>query len=87
MVSLYFDSSQEGVTAYRKTAQKIQEETQRRGGREDEVEMKYTPQLGQMRISFEFEKFFEWVNEMETSLLTSFVSPSLPSSSSSSPSS
>ena len=66
-VSLYFDSSENGVEAYRNTVQRLTE------SRVQKLELKYTPHFGQSRISFEWDHFFDFFNtNNQSNLLKSF---------------
>lgn len=55
-VSLYFDTSDEGIDAYRRTVKQLTDVNV------NNLELKYTPQFGQTRISFEWDQFFDFVN-------------------------
>lgn len=66
-VSLYFDTSDEGIDAYRQTVKRLTDLDVHN------LELKYTPQFGQTRISFEWDHFFEFFNaSSQTSFLSSF---------------
>ncbi len=54
-VSLYFKSDKQGIKAYRDTAAIVKDFSG--------VDLKYTPQYGQSRISFNFDDFFSMLNE------------------------
>lgn len=75
-VSLYFDTSDEGIEAYRQTVKQLTD------ANVHNLELKYTPQFGQTRISFEWNHFFDFFNSSsQTAFLNSFASslpPQLP---------
>jgi D-mannonate dehydratase len=71
-VSLYFDTSDEGIDAYRQTVKRLADLNV------NNLELKYTPQFGQTRISFEWNHFFEFFNSStQISFLNSFATSSV----------
>lgn len=61
VASLHFKMDAEGVAAYRKAAANLCDVPT--------VELSYTPYFGQSRISFEWDSFWEFMNDQKYSIL------------------
>ncbi|KAG9408298.1 hypothetical protein AC1031_021538 [Aphanomyces cochlioides] len=66
-VSMYFTSKPEGIASYRRCASMV--------AHLDNVELQYTPQFGQSRISFEWDSFWTMMDQNKLSFLPSESNP------------
>ena len=69
-VSVYFNTTTEGIEAYRNTVKQLTN----MNVNIQNLELKFTPQFGQTRISFEWNHFFEFFNKSsQEKFLNSFI--------------